>query len=94
MEISITDIDASAEKIIHKMQLGELSEGCCLSAIQTPITEAWEMAKRLADNGELSHIIAKEIFSKLDQNVQSQLAASGYDDFDLIYERFLQKIKR
>jgi hypothetical protein len=93
MNISITDIDKEAEKIIHKIKSGELIDGCSMSAIQTPTTEAWERAQELTDSGALSPISAKEILSKLDEHVQSQLVPN-YDDFDLIYERLLQLITR
>jgi len=94
MSFTSSYIEKEAEKILQKIRSGELIDGCCMSAAQTPTTEAWEIAINLSDNSALSSIQKTEIFSKLDKDVQSQLEATNYDDFDLVYERLLQLIKQ
>ena len=94
MNISLSNIEKEAEKIICKIQEGKLIDGCCMSAVQTPTMEAWEIAQQLAESGTLPSQCKQELFSKLDKDVQSQLEATKYDDFDLIYERLLQLINQ
>ena len=65
-----------------------------MSALQTPTMEAWEIVQQLTESGTLSPQCKQELFSKLDKDVQSQLEATKYDDFDLIYERLLQLINQ
>jgi len=94
MSLTVDDIEKEAKKILQKIKSGELIDGCSMSAVQTPTVEAWEIATNLSENGALSSIHKMEVFSKLDRDVQSQLEATGYDDFDLVYEYLLQLIKQ
>lgn len=90
MSLSLEQIERAAQQIIQKLETGELSEGCCMASIQTPVTEAWELAGALTENEFLPETQKQTLFSQLDKSVQSQLTSSGYDDFDLVYERLLQ----
>lgn len=81
--LNLRDIDREAEKLLQKIHSGELAEGCCMSAVQTPSMEAWETAQDLADNSTLSSTNKRDLLSKLDKNIQSQLAATDCDDFAL-----------
>lgn len=94
MNLTIADIEKEAKKILQKIKSGELIDGCSMSAIQTPTNEAWEIATNLCEKNEISSIQRIELISKLDKDVQSQLKASSYDDFDLAYEYLLQLIKQ
>lgn len=94
MNLCLTDIENEAENIILKIKTGELIDGCSMSAIQTPTMEAWGIAQELAEKSTLSSKDKQDIFSKLAKDVQSQLAATKYDSFDLIYERLLQLINQ
>ena len=90
MSLSLEQIEQAAEQIIKKLESGELKEGCCMASIQTPVTEAWELAGQLTENDGLLDVQKQELFSQLDKSVQLQLKSSGYDDFDLVYERLIQ----
>jgi len=92
MNLSSVMIEKEAHKILLMINSGELRSGCCMSAIQTPITEVWEKAQDLTEKGSLLAIEKNEIFSKLNKTTQAHLEFTGYDDFDLVYERLLQLI--
>lgn len=94
MSFNLAQIEKQAEKIRLKIRSGELIDGCCMSAVQTPVREAWEIAQELTENETLSDVQKQKLFSKLDRDIQSQLESAGYDDFDLIYERLLQLSKQ
>jgi hypothetical protein len=94
MSFTTSDIEKEAEKIVQKIRFDEHPDGCCMSAAETSTTETWEIATLISDNNALSAIQKMEIFSKLDKEVQAQLAATDYDDFDLVYERLLQLIEK
>ena len=94
MSLTISDIEKEAKDILYKINSGELIDGCSMSAVETPTTEAWEIATKFSEKRKISSIQKIELFSKLDKDVQSQLKVSGYDDFDLVYEYLLQLIKR
>ena len=90
MSFNLAQIEKEAEKIQLKLKSGELVDGCCMSPVQTPTKEAWEIAQELTENDTLSFVQRRELFSMLNKDIQSQLESSGYDDFDLVYERLLQ----
>ena len=92
MTYTVLDIEKEADKILLMMQSGELVEGCSMSALQTPATEAWETATRLSENCTLSSDQKNELILNLDKDVRTQLETTNYDDFDLIYARLLQLI--
>jgi hypothetical protein len=94
MTLTISDIEKEATEILQKIKSGELMDGCSMSAVQTPATEAWEIATSLSEKRIISPIQKIEILSKLDKGVQSQLKVTSYDDFDLAYEYLLQLIKQ
>jgi hypothetical protein len=94
MILTISDIEKEAKKILQKIKSGELIDGCSMSAVQTPAMEAWEIATSLSEKNEIASNQRIEIISKLDKDVQSQLEATSYDDFDLAYEYLLQLIKQ
>lgn len=90
MSFNLALIEKKAEKIRQMLKSGKLIDGCCMSAAQTPVREAWEIAQELTENETLSDVLKQKLFSNLDEEIQSQLETAGYDDFDLVYERLLQ----
>jgi len=40
MNLTISDIEKEAKDILHKITSGELIDGCSMSAVETPTTEA------------------------------------------------------
>ena len=90
MALDLIQIEQEAELIRQKIELGELVEGCCMAGVQTPVLEAWDIAQVLTENDVLFPAQKKEVFLKLAANVQQQLEATGYDDFDVVYEWLLQ----
>lgn len=92
MSFNLAQIEKQADKIRQMLKSGELVDGCCMSAVQTPAKEAWERAGELIENETLSYNQKQELFSILGQDIQSQLVSDDYDDFDLVYERLLQII--
>ena len=90
MSFNLAQIEKQAEKIRQMLKSGELIDGCCMSAAQTPVREAWEIAQELTENETLSDVQKHKLFSKLDREIQSQLETAGYYDFDLVFERLLQ----
>jgi hypothetical protein len=89
MSFDLAQLEKEAKKIRLKLKAGELVDGCCMSPTQSPAREAWEIAEELTDNNPLSIAQRLELLSKLGTDIQSQLQATGYDDFDLVYERLL-----
>ena len=89
MSFDLAQLEKEAKKIRLKLKAGELVDGCCMSPTQSPSREAWEIAEELTDNNPLSIAQRLELLSKLGTDIQSQLQATGYDDFDLVYERLL-----
>ena len=92
MSFNLAQIEKEAESIRQMLKSGELVDGCCMSAVQTPAKEAWERAGELTENETLTDNHKHKLFSILEQDIQSQLEIAGYDDFDLVYERLLQII--
>ena len=90
MALSLIQIEKEADQIRQKIESGELVEGCCMAGAQTPVLEAWGIAQVLTENNVLFPAQKKEIFLKLAANVQQQLEATDYDDFDVVYEWLLQ----
>jgi len=54
MSLSLEQIELAAKQIVQKLESGELVKGCSMSALQTPITEAWELAQELVEKNALS----------------------------------------
>ncbi len=92
MPFDIKLIDQAAEQIQQRLASGEIVEACCMSAMTTPVTESWEAARELAENASLSTGQQQVLLQGLSPLVRKQLEATGFDDFDLIYERILQLI--
>lgn len=92
MRISLKTVIQEAEKIRFKLDSGELVDGCCMSSIQTPVKEAWEVAEVISEQGELSTEDQEKLLSMLNGETKSQMLDTKFDDFDLIYEYFLQLI--
>lgn len=85
-------IDQAAGQIRQRLANGEIVEACCMSAMTTPVTESWEAARELAENADLSTRQQKILLQVLSPLVRKQLETTGFDDFDLIYERILQLV--
>ncbi len=92
MQINIKVLNQQATNILAMINSGELQDSCSMSAVQTPVKEAWCIAEDLTEQGELSTTDKDEIYSLLDNETRQQLKAIEYDDFDLVYEYLLQKI--
>ncbi len=92
MPDNLTRIDKAAETILDKLANGEIFQACSMSAMATPVTESWEIAEELAKTIQLSDTQQKSLLMALPPVVQKQLQATGFDDFDLIYERLLQRV--
>jgi mannose-6-phosphate isomerase class I len=92
MSFELKAIDAAAEAILLKIKNGELGEACCMSAVNSPIAESWEIAGQLAENTVLSKSQQERILDALNPQIREHLKSTGFDDFDLIYERLLQLI--
>ena len=90
MSLNSEQIEQAAAQIIQKLESGELNQGCCMASMHTPVTEAWGLAVELTNNDSLMAAQKQALFSHLDKSVQLQLENSGYDDFDLLYERLIQ----
>jgi len=92
MSFKLKTIDAAAETILLKIKNGEPGEACCMSAVNSPITDSWEIAGQLVENTVLSKSQQKSILDALNPQIREHLKSTGFDDFDLIYERLLQLI--
>jgi len=92
MSFDLNLIIQAAEQITQKIKTGEITEACCMSATSSPVTEAWDLAKQLADNTHLSTTQQQIILKNLNPVSRKQLESSGFDDFDLIYEQILQLV--
>jgi len=85
-------IRQAAEKIQQQLGNGEISEIYCMTALATPVTESWDAALQLADDLPLSPDQQRTLLSSLTPTIQKQLKTTGFDNFDLIYERLLQLV--
>ena len=92
MNITLKAIIREAEIMRSRIDSGELVDGCCMSAIQTPVRAAWDTAEEITGQGELSAEAQVKLLSMLDEESRSRLQATKFDDFDLIYEYYLQLI--
>jgi len=92
MSFNLNAINTAAETILLKINKGELTEACCMSAVNSPTTEAWEIAGQLTENVALSKSQQESILEALNPQIREHLKSTGFDDFDLIYERLLQLI--
>ena len=90
--IKLDQVSQTSDEIRLKMASGELAESCSMSAMPTPVKEAWSLAEALVEQGVLSKIDRQSLFCALSDEIQSELESSGYDDFDLIHETFLQSL--
>ncbi len=85
-------IDQAAEKIQQQLRTGEVFEACCMSAVSTPVTESWEVTQELVKENSLTSVQQQVLLRVLSTKIQQQLNVTGFDDFDLIYERLLQLV--
>ncbi|VAW54975.1 hypothetical protein MNBD_GAMMA06-218 [hydrothermal vent metagenome] len=85
-------INQAAKKIMRQVASGDISEACCMSAAATPVTESWDVAKVLTAKIQLTAAQQQTLLKKLKPEIQQQLESTGFDDFDLIYERLLQLV--
>ena len=85
-------IQEAAVKIKRQIKSGEIAEACCMTAAPTPVTESWEVAQEWTVNNSLTFEQQHALLSLLKPEVKYQLETSGFDDFDLIYERLLQLV--
>lgn len=92
MIITLKMVIQEAEKIQFMIDSGELVDGCSMSAIQTPMKEAWSVADEITAQNQLHAEDKDKLLSMLNEETKSQLLATNFDDFDLIYEYFLQLI--
>jgi hypothetical protein len=92
MSFELTSIDLAAEQIAAKLKSGELTEGCSMAILFSPVTEAWDKAQALATTAELSAEQQQHLLACLDQQTRQHFEATRYEDFDLIYERLLQLV--
>lgn len=92
MQLTLKIIDQAAATIQAKIDSGELIAGCGMSAVQTPTREAWDVAEDITAQGKLSEADQKTILSGLNEKTRRQLEDIKHDDFDLVYEYFLQQI--
>jgi hypothetical protein len=63
-----------------------------MSSTKTPVKEAWSVAEEISEQGELPAEDQEKLLSMLNGEIKSQILATNFDDFDLIYEYFLQVI--
>lgn len=93
MSLSLNAVNEEADRIRSKIASGDLVEGGCgMSAIQTPVKEAWCVAEELTEQGALPAGDQEKLLSMLNEKTKLQLQATNFDDFDLIYGYFLQVI--
>jgi len=92
MSFDLNLINQVAEQIQQQLGAGEIGEFCCMSGRASPITESWEAALKLAEKENLSATQQQTILKVLDPVIRKQMESSGFDDFDLIYERLLQLV--
>ena len=90
MSLTLQTVIQEAEKIKFKIDSGILIDGGCgMSAIQTPVKEAWSVTEEITEQGKLSSEDQEKLLSMLNEETRSQIQASKFDDFDLIHEYFL-----
>ena len=92
MAFDLTLIYQASEKMLQQKRAGEIVEACCMAAMNTAVTESWEVAGELAEKARLSDEQQQTLLQALSPVVQKQLLSTGFDDFDLIYERLLQLV--
>jgi hypothetical protein len=92
MKLSLHMVFLQAIKLDAMIISGELIDACSMSAVQTPVKEAWCMADELAEQGKLSVNEQDKLLFLLSDDIRKQLETTEFDDFDLIYEYFLQLI--
>lgn len=92
MSLSIADIQKEALRIYTDIQSGELVDACSMSAVNTPVKEAWSTTEDLVDKGPLSSQDREQLIALLDPPIAEEIKdRSG--DFDLIYEFLLSALK-
>lgn len=90
--LSLHMIFLQAKKLDAMLISGELVDACSMCAVQTPVKEAWSMADELCEQGKLNTHDQLQLLSLLNEAIRIQLETTKFDDFDLIYEYFLQLI--
>ena len=91
MMISLEAVSQELNRILQKIKSGELADGCCVSTIQSPVKEAWEVTESITSRGSLHEKARESLFNLLNDKSRELFQATGYDDFDLIYEYLLQE---
>lgn len=92
MKFDLSKIDLAAKQVQQKLESGELSLGCPMSTIASPVIEAWDLAHELAEGVVLTDRQRRQILNLLDRQIRQHMDRTRYDDFDLIYERLVQLI--
>jgi len=92
MSLSISDIQKEALRIYTDIQSGELVDACSMSAVNTPVKEAWSTAEELIEKGPLSSLDRKQLIALLDPQLADRTMDHA-DDFDLVYEFLLSALK-
>jgi len=92
MSLTIKDIQKEALRIYTEIQSGELVDACSMSAVNTPVKEAWSTAEDLVDKGPLSTLERKQLIALLDPHLAESINDQA-EDFDLVYEFLLSALK-
>jgi Spy/CpxP family protein refolding chaperone len=92
MTFDLSKIDLAAIQIQQKLEAGELSLGCAMSTIASPVIEAWDLAHEMAEGVVLTDQQRQKLLNLLDQQIRQQMETTRYDDFDLIFERLVQLV--
>ena len=92
MSLSITDIRKEALRMYTDIQSGELVDACSMSAVNTPVKEAWSATEDLIEKGPLSSQDRKQLIALLGPQIAGR-STDQSDDFDLIYEFLLSALK-
>ena len=92
MSFDLNIINQAAEKIRQQPGTGEIGEACCMSGRASPVTESWDAAQELEEKANLSDAQQQTILKALNPGIRKQMESTGFDDFDLIYERLLQLV--
>ncbi|MFT7414180.1 MAG: hypothetical protein ACI9FO_000838 [Methylophagaceae bacterium] len=66
MSLDLTDIELIAAQILQQLHSGEIHNGCSMSAVSSPVTEAWDRANELAEKVNISPAKKKNLINRLD----------------------------
>ncbi|NOR68835.1 MAG: hypothetical protein GQ532_03930 [Methylomarinum sp.] len=90
--ITLEVLDKAAELILQRMASGQLVEGCSMSAVQTPVREAWDIAEQLTGQAVLDDVQRQRLLRNLEALAPAeyrQVQTTGSDDFDRVYAYLL-----